>query len=62
MIRSKSSIVMALVLCASGCTVGPNYKRPDLNVPTAYRGLPSGAPKQPDWPRFPPAGHPPGGR
>ena len=46
MIRKKLSIVMALVLCASGCTVGPNYKRPDVNAPTAYRGLPNGAPEQ----------------
>lgn len=46
MIRTKWSIAVALLLCVSGCTVGPNYKRPDVNVPTAYRGLPSGAPEQ----------------
>src|ERR1700691_3379434 len=23
----------------AGCTVGPNYKRPNTDVPTAYRGL-----------------------
>ena len=34
---------LPLVLCAAGpfltgCAVGPNYKRPAVNVPTAYRG------------------------
>src|SRR3974390_711019 len=23
----------------AGCTVGPNYKRPNTDVPSAYRGL-----------------------
>ena len=46
MIRAKLSIVMALLLCVCGCTVGPNYKRPDMNVPSVYRGLPPGAPEQ----------------
>ena len=35
-----------LALCAllaGGCTVGPNYEKPDLPVPPAYRGL-EGAP------------------
>jgi len=27
-----------MVLLASGCAVGPNYKRPSVNVPGAYRG------------------------
>jgi multidrug efflux system outer membrane protein len=33
----------ALVLAAavSGCTVGPNYKRPNVDVPTAYRATPA---------------------
>ena len=39
MIRRKlSAIVLLLPLCA--CTVGPNYKRPALDVPGQYRGLP----------------------
>src|SRR6202158_3340229 len=29
----------ALVLSISGCTVGPNYKRPMVNAPSTYRGL-----------------------
>ena len=32
--------LLLLALCA--CKVGPNYKRPDLNVPGDYRGLPPG--------------------
>jgi len=28
-----------LVACLSGCMVGPNYKRPKVDMPTAYRGL-----------------------
>ena len=31
--------VCALVVFLAGCTVGPNYKRPNTDVPTAYRGL-----------------------
>jgi outer membrane protein, multidrug efflux system len=46
MIRAKLSVAMALLLCACGCTVGPNYKRPDVNVPSVYRGLPNGAAEQ----------------
>ena len=29
----------ALGLFLAGCTVGPNYKRPNTDAPTAYRGL-----------------------
>jgi multidrug efflux system outer membrane protein len=31
--------VCALAVFLTGCTVGPNYKRPNTDVPTAYRGL-----------------------
>jgi multidrug efflux system outer membrane protein len=31
--------VCALIVFLTGCTVGPNYKRPNTDVPTAYRGL-----------------------
>src|SRR5579863_4761966 len=35
-----SPIVMcALVVFLAGCTVGPNYKRPNTDTPTAFRGL-----------------------
>ncbi|HWC17254.1 MAG TPA: efflux transporter outer membrane subunit [Terriglobales bacterium] len=42
MIR-KTSIVLVLFL--AGCAVGPNYKRPQVAVPDAYRGLPADADK-----------------
>lgn len=37
----KSAIVfLTLMFVMSGCTVGPNYKRPKVDVPGAYRGAP----------------------
>ncbi|MGB9313374.1 MAG: efflux transporter outer membrane subunit [Candidatus Acidiferrales bacterium] len=43
MMRRKASIAIVLLfcVCVCGCTVGPNYKRPDVNVPRDYRGLPN---------------------
>ena len=35
--RRLIAISLATLL-TSGCTVGPNYKRPSANVPGAYRG------------------------
>jgi len=37
--RFFSLTLCALGLFLAGCTVGPNYKRPNTDVPTAYRGL-----------------------
>jgi len=38
----KTPIVLfTLILFTSGCTVGPNYKRPKVDVPGAFRGAPS---------------------
>ena len=34
------------VLLLAGCTVGPDYQKPDVAVPQAYRGL-EGAPTAP---------------
>src|SRR5579859_2659058 len=34
-------ILLSAALLASGCTVGPNYKRPAAAVPGSYRGAPS---------------------
>ena len=34
--------VCAIVVFLAGCTVGPNYKRPNTDAPTAYRGLTTG--------------------
>src|SRR5580658_1575350 len=43
MMPRKASIAIVLLLfCVCGCTVGPNYKRPAVNVPSDYRGLPHG--------------------
>jgi outer membrane protein, multidrug efflux system len=33
--------VCALAISLSGCTVGPNYKRPNTDVPAAFRELPA---------------------
>jgi multidrug efflux system outer membrane protein len=43
-LRSGSALSRYVSLCAvaaflSGCAVGPNYNRPKVDVPTAYRGL-----------------------
>jgi outer membrane protein, multidrug efflux system len=35
---SKIAPVTTVVVFMAACTVGPNYKRPAVNVPTAYRG------------------------
>jgi hypothetical protein len=37
--------ILALILLSLGCTVGPNYRRPPVAVPAAFRAseaLPSG--------------------
>lgn len=42
----RTTIVVAVVAGLTGCTVGPNYRRPAVDIPTNYRnaGQPSGAP------------------
>ena len=37
MTRGLTYIALASVLILSGCTVGPNYSRPPVNVPPSYR-------------------------
>jgi outer membrane protein, multidrug efflux system len=42
--RKHFAIFLALFFCAvvlslAGCAVGPNYKKPMINIPSAYRGL-----------------------
>ena len=32
------TLIVALMLVGAGCTVGPNYKRPTVDVPGSYRG------------------------
>jgi multidrug efflux system outer membrane protein len=40
--RTRVLTVTILLLALSGCKVGPNYKRPTLDVPGQYRGLAPG--------------------
>ncbi|HWC16813.1 MAG TPA: efflux transporter outer membrane subunit [Terriglobales bacterium] len=35
----SSALLLVMVAFMSGCTVGPNYKKPAINTPTVYRGL-----------------------
>jgi len=39
----KVIVILSLTIFTWGCTVGPNYQRPKIDVPTVYRG-PSTAP------------------
>src|SRR6516225_6404487 len=39
MIRCRKFAVIVLLLSLCRCTVGPNYKRPPVDVPGQYRGL-----------------------
>jgi outer membrane protein TolC len=55
-LRFRSGFAVALVLWTTGCTVGPNYKRPDAPVPDQFKETgPSAAAAQkpaigyPDW-------------
>ena len=32
-------VLLSVTLLTSGCTVGPNYKRPIVAVPGSYRGM-----------------------
>jgi outer membrane protein, multidrug efflux system len=41
MLSWRGLIALALVVIVSGCTVGPNYKRPNVDVPTTYRAAPA---------------------
>ncbi|HEY3277675.1 MAG TPA: efflux transporter outer membrane subunit [Syntrophorhabdaceae bacterium] len=36
-------ILIIIILCAAGCAVGPDYKRPDIDVPQSYRYEPGQA-------------------
>jgi multidrug efflux system outer membrane protein len=47
MMRTKASIGLLLLLSLCGCKVGPNYKRPALDVPGQYRGTAPNLPQQP---------------
>lgn len=38
--RISGAAVLLFCLLLAGCTVGPNYHRPKVNLPAAYRGAP----------------------
>jgi outer membrane protein, multidrug efflux system len=44
MTRRQTVLLCAVGLIAAGCTVGPDYKRPEMSVPSEYRGADSVAP------------------
>src|SRR3974390_3712232 len=45
---TRLSAILTVLLLTAGCTVGPNYKRPSVDVPGGYRGAaPSVQPAQP---------------
>jgi multidrug efflux system outer membrane protein len=44
MTRRQTILLCAVGLIAAGCAVGPDYKRPELSAPSAYRGAGSAAP------------------
>ena len=35
---NKLATIVMLISLATGCTVGPNYKRPSVDVPGGFRG------------------------
>jgi len=45
-----ASLLMFSVALWSGCAVGPNYKRPAVDVPGLYRGTPTETPVTPEAP------------
>ena len=45
--RARTSIGLVLLLSLCGCKLGPNYKRPALDVPGQYRGTAPDLPQQP---------------
>jgi len=47
MMRTTTSIGLMLLLSMGGCKLGPNYKRPGLDVPGQYRGTAPNLPQQP---------------
>ena len=42
----KYSLLLVVLICLSGCKVGPNYERPPIAAPEAYRGLAPELPPQ----------------
>ena len=42
MARRHTLILCGLAVAVTGCTVGPDYKRPDVAVPATYRSADAG--------------------
>lgn len=48
-------IITIMLICVSGCTVGPNYKRPNVDIPPSFRYQPKVVAKAADikwWKQF----------
>jgi multidrug efflux system outer membrane protein len=45
----RSTTLLALIVLLAGCTVGPNYHRPNVTVPDHYYGAPANATAEADW-------------
>ncbi len=43
----RLAFLILLLATLVGCTVGPNYQRPKVNLPAMYRGQPAGSPSKP---------------
>jgi outer membrane protein, multidrug efflux system len=43
----RSRALLAVAVALAGCTVGPNYKRPDVSVPPDFRGRQADQPASP---------------
>ena len=44
MTHRRILLLCAVGVAAAGCTVGPDYVRPEVSVPADYRGAASGPP------------------
>ena len=42
--RSRAIVAVVVAVAISGCTVGPNYKRPSVDTPATYRAAPASDP------------------
>jgi NodT family efflux transporter outer membrane factor (OMF) lipoprotein len=50
MTRTSLALVTGLLVMGAGCSVGPKYQKPQIQVPTAYKELPPDAYKESkDW-------------
>ena len=52
MTRQRILVLCVVGLVAAGCTVGPDYRRPDVTVPSTFRGAGAAAPVQAPAPTF----------